>query len=110
MRHMDPPKRSKGKKAKQATKATKANAGRQKPMPSRGGRAVKGPPPEPRMTVAEHQEDLTATCCELATALGCKTVETGPSRYFINPENGRIVELAANGLLFEAELARKSRA
>ena len=56
--------------------------------------------------VQERIDELIATTTELCTMLGIKRIDGKGTRHFVNPANGRIVELTDDGLLYKGELRR----
>ena len=87
-----------------------------KRKPTAKKKPATAPPPKPcsepaeeMMPMSEHRDDVIATCCDLASALGLKMLRGRGTRHFFDPDtdSGRVAELTDEGLVYEAQLTRK---
>jgi hypothetical protein len=51
-------------------------------------------------------EEVMSTATDLCGALGMQTIRGCDTRWFVNPQNGKAVELTNHGLVYRAELKR----
>lgn len=62
--------------------------------------------PDPENSEGTVADEAIAIVVDICSELGIRRLDTEGSHYFMNPANGRIVELTNKGLVYKAEIRR----